>query len=166
MADSSGLSIDGPSTTRGALVLLVVGLAAAGFGGYDYLQQSDAVDDAVAVDAEIVETGVKTVSGGRRSGVEYRPTVRFTYTYDGTSYTSTNVFPSTTSPSYDTESAARDVLDGAGTGDAVTAYVDPADPDGAFLLNQTSAAPLLFVLVGGLFVVAGGRTVVQNTRGG
>jgi len=164
MAGDSSLLINGPSTTRGALVLLVVGLAAAGFGGYDYLQQSEAVDDAVTVDAEVIETGVETVSGGRRGGVEYRPTVQFTY--DGESYTSTNVFPSVASPNYDTESAARDALDGAQAGDTVTAYVDPADPDGAFLLNQTSFAPLLFVLIGALFVVGGGRTVVQNTCGG
>ncbi|MFC7097696.1 DUF3592 domain-containing protein [Halobaculum marinum] len=163
MGDDSSLSVDGPSTLGGALVMLVVGLAVTGFGAYDYTQQSDAVADAVDVDAVVVETGVEATSTGS-AGADYRPTVEFTYEYDGESYTSTNVFPSTTSPTYDTESAARDVLADYESGDSVSAHVDPADPDSAFLLDRTSNAPLLFAGIGLLFVAVGGVSAARRVR--
>ncbi|WP_284012364.1 DUF3592 domain-containing protein [Halobaculum litoreum] len=164
MADDTSLSVDGPSTLRGALVVLVVGLAATGFGAYDYTQQSAAVDDAVAVDAEIVATGVEAVRGGSDAGADYRPTVEFAYEYDGASYTSTNVFPSATSPNYDTESAAREVLADYDAGETATAYVDPADPDGAFLVNRTSDAPLVLAAIGALFAAVGAVSTVRRLR--
>lgn len=166
MSKSSTLSIDGPSTLRGALLFLLVGLAATGYGAYDYVQQSDAVENAVEVDAEIVETGVESSSTNRRSGVDYKPDVQFSYRYEGTSYTGTNIYPASTTPSYDTESAARSALDGYEPGEMVTAYVDPADPADAFLKNQTSNAPLLIVAMGLFFSVAGGVSSVRKYRSG
>lgn len=159
-------SIDGPSTLRGAVVLLVVGLAATGFGVYDYVQQSDAVEDSVEVDAEILELGAETSGSTGSSGTDYRPTVRFEYEYDGTSYTGTSVFPSETTPNYDTRSAARSVLEEYETGETATAYVDPANPDDAFLKNQTSNAPLLFVGIGLFFVAVGGVSTAKRYRQG
>lgn len=165
MADDWSLSVDTPDSLRRALLLLVVGLAATSFGAYDYIQQSDAVDDAVEVDAEVVAVGVDAAAGGSSAGTDYRPTAEFTYEYDGETYTSTSVFPSATSPNYDTESAAREVLAGYDAGDTVTAYVDPADPDGAFLLDRTSNAPLLFAGIGAAFVAVGGVSTLRRLRG-
>jgi len=160
------LSINGPSTLRGAVVLLVVGLAATGFGVYDYVQQSAAVEDSVEVDAEIVETGVETSASTSSSGTDYRPTVRFEYEYDGTSYTGDSVFPSETTPNYDTESAARSVLEGYEPGGTATAYVDPATPGDAFLKNRTSNAPLLFAGIGLFFVAVGGVSAAKRYPAG
>jgi len=89
-----GLTISGPSTVRGAVLMLVIGLAATGYGAYDYTQQSNAVEDAVEVDATITDLDIEsTSSAGSSTDVSYRPTVRFTYEYEGTAYASTNVFP-------------------------------------------------------------------------
>ncbi|SFG92757.1 Protein of unknown function [Halopelagius inordinatus] len=166
MSDDSGLSVDGPSTFRGAVILLLVGLAATGVGAYDYDRQSEAVANSVEVDAEIVETGVETDSAGSSSSVDHRPTVRFTYTYDGTSYASSNLFPAEVSQSYDTESEARSVLAGYERGDTVTAYVVPDEPGNAFLKNQTSNAPLVFLGVGLFFVVVGAASATKHYRRG
>ncbi|GAA0549028.1 DUF3592 domain-containing protein [Halorubrum ejinorense] len=160
-----GLTINGPSTVAGAVVMLVIGLAAAGYGAYDYTQQSNAVEGAVEVDATVTELGVEPVTTGSSTGASYRPTVRFTYEYDGRDHESTNVFPSAIEPNYDTESAARAVLDGYAVDETATAYVDPSDPDGAFLRSQTSNAPLLAVAVGVGFVLVGGRSAVKRVRG-
>ncbi|MGQ5515464.1 DUF3592 domain-containing protein [Halococcus saccharolyticus] len=156
MSDGFNLPIDGLDTLRGAVILLVIGLAATGFGAYDYIQQSDTVANSVEVNAEITETGVVEASSpGSSLGADHKPTVRFTYNYEGTSYTGTNVFPAETSPDYDTRSEARSVIDGYETGDTVTAYIDPDEPDNAFLKNQTTNAPLLFAGVGMLFIIIG-----------
>ena len=166
MSDDTGLTINGPSSFRGAMLLLVIGLAATGYGAYDYVQQSEAVTNAVESDATITEMGVEADSSGSSTDAEYKPTVQFTYEYEGTSYTSTNVFPTDISPSYDTRSEAKSVLEGYETGDTVTAYVNPAEPGNAFLKNQTSNAPLLFVGIGLFFTVFGGVSAVKRYRRG
>ncbi|WP_435320475.1 DUF3592 domain-containing protein [Haloarchaeobius sp. TZWSO28] len=162
MSGDSNFSLDGPSSFGGAVVMLLVGLALTGFGAYDYVQQSSAVENAVTVDAEITEVGVESTAAGKGSDVEYRPTVRFTYTYDGESYTGTDVFPAETTPTYDTKSAAQSVLEGYETGDTATAYVSPDDPGDAFLKNKQSNSPLIFAGVGLFFVLVGGRSVMTN----
>ncbi|KOX97429.1 DUF3592 domain-containing protein [Halorubrum sp. ASP1] len=162
---SDGLSIDGPKTLKGALLLLAVGLAVTGYGAYDYTQQSDAVDDAVAVDAAITDVGVESTSTGSSPGADYRPTVRFTYEYEGTEYASTNVYPSAITSNYDTESAAREVVAAYAVNESTTAYVDPADPDGAFLKAQTSNAPLFAAALGLLLALGGGVSAVGRIRG-
>ncbi|TKX43183.1 MULTISPECIES: DUF3592 domain-containing protein [unclassified Halorubrum] len=162
---SDGLSIDGPKTLKGALLLLAVGLAVTGYGAYDYTQQSDAVDDAVAVDAAITDVGVESTSTGSSPGADYRPTVRFTYEYEGTEYASANVYPSAITSNYDTESAAREVVAAYAVNESTTAYVDPADPDGAFLKAQTSNAPLFAAALGLLLALGGGVSAVGRIRG-
>ena len=162
MPESTGVSINGPETLRGAVLLLLVGLLVTGYGAYDYAQQSDALTNAVEAEAELTETGVEANSGGRRSGVSYRPTVRFTYEYDGTTYTSTNVYPATIAPTYDRKAEARSVLDGYEAGDTVTIYVPPGDPDDAYLKRQATNAPLLAIGVGLFFVLAGGIFTVRR----
>jgi|AntDeeMetagen134_2_1112570.scaffolds.fasta_scaffold01269_11 hypothetical protein len=165
MSDRFRLPIDGPDTLRGAVILLVIGLTATGFGAYDYIQQSDTVANSVEVNAEIIETGVvEANSPGSSLGVDHKPTVRFTYNHEGTSYTGTNVFPADTSPDYDTRSEARSVIDGYETGDMVTAYVDSDEPDDAFLKNQTTNAPLLFAGIGMFFTILGGISTAKLYR--
>mgnify|MGYP000435657504 CR=1 FL=1 len=160
-----GISIGGPKTRKGAVLALVVGLALTGYGAYDYTQQSDAVEDAVEVEAAITDVGVESTSSGHSTDVDYRPTVRFTYEYDGTEYASTEVFPSAITSDYDTESAAREVVAEYAVGESTTAYVDPADPDGGFLKGKTSNAPLVAVVTGLLFALVGGRSLLKRVRG-
>lgn len=163
MADD-GLSVNGPETLGGSVLLVVLALGLVGYGAYDYVEQSDAVRDAVAVEATVVEAGVETTSTPGSSDVEFRPTVRYRYTYDGTAYTGTDLFPGSVPPTYDTESAARDVLAGYEAGAAATAYVDPAAPGDAFLENRTSNTPLLLAGIGAVLALLGGASAVRNYR--
>lgn len=160
MSDGSGLSIDGPESLRGALVMLLLGLAITGYGGYDYVQQSEAVRDSVEVNATVETVGVETVSA--RRGVDHEPTVRFTYEYEGTTYESTSVFPASISPTYDTESAAREVVAEYEAGAATTAYVAPDQPGDAFLENRTTNTPLFAAAFGIFFVLGGGWFTLKN----
>jgi hypothetical protein len=40
------------------LITLILGIGIAGYGSYDYVQQSNAVDDAVAVETTVVDIAV------------------------------------------------------------------------------------------------------------
>lgn len=141
--------------------MLVVGLAITGFGTYDYLNQSEAMSDAVAVDATVTGTEVDSVSQ-RRGGPDYRPVVTYEYTYDGASYTSRNRYPATFEPDYETRSAAEAELQGYERGEPVTAYVNPDAPSEAFLVKETSSGPLKLAGIGGVIVVVGGVSILRG----
>jgi hypothetical protein len=151
------------------VIAFVLGVAVAGYGAYDYVQQTQAVDDAVAVDTTVVETSVSESSGRR---VYYRVSVTHTYEYEGTEYTSTRVFPGATSPTYFVRSDAVGVVDEYDSGTTTTAYVPPDAPGRAFLERQTTLAPIKFVGFGGViaFLTAlralGPRNPMEDTAAG
>ncbi|MFD1599881.1 DUF3592 domain-containing protein [Halobellus rarus] len=161
MALNLSIGSDGPDSPRIALLMIVVGVVVAGYGGYDYTQQSDAVENAVEVGATVVETGIEE-SSSRRGGTEYRPAVEFEYRYDGANYTGTDVYPASTQSNFDTEDAARSVLDGYGEGERVTAYVDPSAPSEGFLKAQESNAPMKVAGLGVLFALFGVVSVLRS----
>jgi len=157
--------VNGPETLGGSVLLVVLALGLVGYGAADYVGQTDAVQDAVEVDATVLEAGVETTSTPGNGDVEFRPTVRYRYSYDGTAYTGTRLFPGSVPPTYDTESAARDVLAGYDPDATVTAYVDPAAPGEAFLEDRTSTTPLLLAGVGAVLALLGGASALRNYRG-
>ena len=152
MSPNISIGGDGFSSGRKVLLILVAGVAVMGYGGYDYVQQSDAIATAVEVKATITETGVESAPQ-RRGGMDYRPEVVFEYQYRGTSYTGTNLYPANTESTYDTESAARASIERYEEGETRTAYVDPDAPGEGVLTDRQSAAPLKLVGIGTLLVV-------------
>ncbi|MFO8100058.1 MAG: DUF3592 domain-containing protein [Salinibacter sp.] len=163
---SSNISIgsiggDGSPSGRKVLLILVVGVAVMGYGGYDYARQSSAIATAVEVTATITDMGVETVPQ-RRGGPDYRPEVAFEYQYRGTRYTGTNLYPANTESNYDTESAARSAIETYEEGETRTAYVDPDAPSEGFLTDRRSTAPLKLIGVGALFVVLGIGAYVKS----
>lgn len=147
---------------RGGLLLLVIGLAVVGYGLYDYTQQSDAVANAVEVEATITDTDIRTVSTS--NGIGYRPTVRFDYEFQGESYTSEGIYPASISLNYDSRSQARSIIDDYQVDQTVTAYVDPESPSTAFLRDETSNSPLVVVAIGVVFFLAGGSSLFKSLR--
>lgn len=168
MSRDFGLTIGGQDigsvSLRKSILIFLVGVGAATFGVYDYVQQNQAVESAVEVDATVVETGVDTVSS-RRGGPDYRPTATYEYSYEGESYTSSNVFPSMVSKDFDTRSRAESALSEYEAGETVTAYVNPNSPNDAFLLNETSNSPLWFTAIGGAFALVGGWSAFRSYAG-
>lgn len=149
---------------RGGFLALLLGLAVTGYGAYDYQQQQEALEDAVAVDATIVETGVEARSGSSNPGAEYQPTVTFEYRYDGEDYTSYSVFPAETTPNYDTRSGAASVLDGYEAGDTATAYVDPGAPREAFVIDRQSRGPVIAIAIGAVVALLGAGSLFSGFR--
>jgi len=154
-----GFEINGPSGPFQVLLAIVLGLGTMGYGGYSYTSQTAALDSAVAVDATIVSTSVETVS--QRRGTEYRPQATFNYTYNGTEYTSSNVYPGPLSREFGSEDEARAQLDGFEPGTTVSAHVPPDSPENAFLKVERSNKPFLLVGIGALLVFG---TVLSTLR--
>jgi hypothetical protein len=161
-----GLSINGPKTLGQSLLLLLVAVGLAGYGAVDYVQSTNAVRDSVETEATITEVGVETESStaGTGSDIEYEPVVEFTYIYEGETYTGDELFPGSVPTRYDSESAARNVIAEYEPGTTTTAYVDPDDPETAFLENRTSNRQLLFIGVGLILALFGGFSAVKNYR--
>ena len=146
------LSVGGTTLhlTRGRVVVLLFAFALFGFGGYDYAEQREAVGEAEAVDAVVLNSTVVEDTAGR--GIDYDPRVEYRYSYGGTTYTGDDFFPGSITPSYDTEKEALSVVEGYDEGETVTAYVDPDRPGGAFLERRATNAPL--AMAGAGFFVA------------
>jgi len=140
------------TVTAGTVIFTVIGLALVGYGGYDYVQQTQTVDDSVGVEATIVETSVTEVESGR-SGIKYDTHTEFTYRYQGTEYRSDQIVPGSFDETYDTRREAESALEPYEDGDTVTAYVDPDAPGEGFLEHRTSQGPLQFMAIGGLLLL-------------
>jgi len=134
--------------TKGTVIIVLVCLAGITFGGYDYVQQSEAVDDAVTVEATIEEASV--YQSESRGSSDYYVQIEFTYQFQGAQYTGDQLFPGSISPSYDTRADAQLAIEPYEAGETVTAYVDPADPSDGFLERQTITSPFEVMAIGGL----------------
>jgi hypothetical protein len=135
--------------SRGRVVVLLVAVAFLAYGGYDYAEQREAVADAEAVEATVLNSTVVDDTAGR--GAEYD--ARVEYRYGGTTHTNDDVFSGSTEPGYDTEDEARSVTEGYDDGAVVTAYVDPERPGSAFLERRATTAPLTLAGIGGVGAV-------------
>ena len=161
-----GLSINGPKSVGKSLLLLLLALGLAGYGAVDYVQSTSAVENSVETKATITEVSIETKSVRTNTGsdVKYQPVVTFSYTYEGETYAGDNLFAGSAPARYDTESAAQDVIADYEPGMTTTAYVDPDDPETAFLKKQTPNRQLVFVGVGLVLALFGGFITVRNYR--
>lgn len=140
-------------THRRALLLLVA-FGLLGVGGYEYVQQSQAVEDAVVVEATVTDAAIDRIESGR-GGVEYEPAVSYTYRYDSQTYTSDEVFPSRGTRTYTDRTDARAIVERYDPGTTVHAYVLPSEPETAFLIRERTPWPLRASVAGGALLVIG-----------
>ncbi|MCU4743642.1 DUF3592 domain-containing protein [Natronoglomus mannanivorans] len=159
----SGVDDDSDETTarkaryRCGLVL-VLGLVMLWGGSTDYVTQEDRLENAIEVEATIVETDIDRQTG---DGTRYYPAIEFEYRYDGTTYSSSNLNPADSRSSHSTRSSAQSVVDQYPEGDTVTAYVPPSEPEGAFLEADRSSGPYLFLL-GGVLTTGYGLVMLRR----
>lgn len=138
--------------------LLLVGLLAIGGSGYWIYSQGQAVSDAEAVDAVVLESSVREVAEG------YDVEVRYRYSYGGESYTSDAVWASSVTPDFGRNegSEAEAFVERYPEDGTVTAYVDPGNPSESFLATRSSNSTLPYLFLGvGLLVFGSG---VWNLR--
>ncbi|WP_247010640.1 DUF3592 domain-containing protein [Halorientalis litorea] len=143
--------------SRKSAYLLAFAVALVGAGGYSYVQQGQAVDDAVAVEATVDSAQVERIDS--RRSIDYEPEIEYTYEYQGETYTSEQVFPGPTIRTYSDRSEAQSVVRSYEPGTTVQAYVRPSAPSNAFLIRERTPWPTRALAVGsvllGLVVLAG-----------
>ena len=136
--------------SRKSVYLLVLAVALVGAGGYSYVQQGQAVGDAVTVQATVDNARVERLDAGR--GIDYEPEIEYTYEYRGETYTSEEVFPGPTIRTYSDRSNAQSVVRSYEPGTTVQAYVRPSDPSNAFLIRERTPWPTRALAVGGVLL--------------
>lgn len=132
-------------------------------GVTQHARQRRLLREAVPVEAVILESGVsgsKSADTDPRvlrstSTTSYTPLVRFKYRVQGIAYESAMLYPTIIERGYPSADAAREAVREFPAGATVRAFVDPAQPDKAFLRNQEGAGPVVFVIVGLLVPVFG-----------
>jgi len=143
-----------------AVLFLLLGSGALVYGYMNYTAQGDAINDAVSVNGTVVDTEIETHSG--RRSTDYEPVVRFEYIYKGQSYQSNNMYPAGVSDYIDTRYGAKSVLDNYRESSDVSAYLDPDSPSEAFLKQERSNQPLVFMGIGVFMIIAAGYLVIHS----
>jgi len=136
--------------SRKGVYLLVLAVALVGAGGYSYVQQGQAVGDAITVQATVDSAQVERIDS--RRSIDYEPEIEYTYRYRGETYTSEQVFPGPTIRTYSDRSNAESIVRSYEPGTAVQAYVRPSDPSNAFLIRERTPWPTRALAVGGVLL--------------
>ncbi|MFC3959222.1 DUF3592 domain-containing protein [Halovivax cerinus] len=144
------------------VVFLGAGIWAVGSAHATYTQAT--MDEPVAVEATVHHVGVAEDvmyldNGGTRQ--LYYPDVHYTYSYEGETYTSESVYRGT-DVSMDTRSQARAVVSEYDAGEAVTATIDGADPDTAYLIDEYSPTMEYLLGASGVFLILAAAAVVRG----
>lgn len=157
-----------------AAILLVAAAVFGGIGWYMYQSEQSDIQNAVDVRGTVQNASVDRDVSRRDSdndGVQerqtsFQPVVYYTYTYEGTNYTSHSVYagPET---SFDQRSKAVDVVDDYSAGQQVTVSVNSEDPSRAFLVEKDdSLFYFVFMGVGAVLGLAGVGGLVRGLTGG
>jgi hypothetical protein len=95
----------------------------------------------VPVSANVISSDVGTVSGSK--GNTYKPVVVYNYRYQGNPFQASAVTPISISAG---QKWAQGIADRFQPGQTTTAYVNPSQPNNAFLVRNVSYMPLIFVV--------------------
>ena len=146
------------------LIFLLVGAGLYVYGPDQAAAEQERIDNSVEIDAEIIHSDVRTVrSGGSssqtdsrsRDDTDYQPEIEFSYEFEGETYYSDRMYPSSGPDRENRHRHAREVVDQYPEGQVVTAYVDPNHPDKAFLTREVSTTATEFRIGGAIFAVLG-----------
>jgi len=147
--------IDGLKGIGTGLVILLIGAAIAGGGWYLYQDAQQVTENSVEVDATVVSTDVveERVDDDTGSHIAYSAHIEYRYTYEGQTYTSSNLCPGkgsacSAAQNKDTRSGAREVISKHTSGETATAFVLPSDPSRSYLVDKDSASKSYFILIG------------------
>lgn len=140
------------------LAPLVIGVVLIAGGAFLYVSNQEATENSVAVDAVVLSSEVYDDEPGDppgdRENDDYRASIEYRYTYDGETYTSSNLCPGAgqgCAPSGDTPDEAEEFVAQYPDDETVTAYVQPDDPSRAYLVEGGS--PMLYVGLAGVGVL-------------
>lgn len=138
------------------LMFVTSGVAGIGLGWFTYQDTQSDLANTVEVEGTVVDTTlveeeeeVDRDDDGQPDGTRttYEPVVNYSYSYEGTEYTSESIYPGT-SKSFDDRSEAEDVLSGYEAGEPVTVKLNSEEPSRSFLIEEDNSLVTLGVAGG------------------
>lgn len=138
------------------LFLLLVGSAMV-YGGWTLHQEAQqATADAVETDGTVLSTSIDEIEVANEEGggthTEYAPEVRYRYSFEGETFTSTSICPGSAEVCAAAEHGDRDdaesFLSRYPENETVTVYVVPDDPTTSFLVDTESGSLFRYMLMG------------------
>lgn len=146
-------------------MFLFLGVAIAAGGAYPIYDYQQTVDRAEPVDGEIESSDWERNYEPSEEGKDYSVSIEYRFTYEGTEYTSNEVFPDGRNGEL-SMSRAQTVAGNHPEGEEVTAYVVDGDPRDTYLVQN--GIPWWYYPIAGfglLLASLGGFNVVQGIRG-
>lgn len=143
-------------------VLFAVGLIAlGGYAIFDHYQETSASEP---VDATVISSEVDSRYDADQNRV-YNLIVTYEYTYNGEEYTSNSVY--LRNKEISSRSIAGGVVSDYSAGDETTAYIQPDDPDNAYLRDggYPLGGILLLIPLGGFLLLLGMKKTGTALRG-
>ncbi|WP_424019131.1 DUF3592 domain-containing protein [Halorientalis pallida] len=154
------------SPVKGGIALAILGFAMLAGSVHGIVPAITGASGYERVQATVIETGIEEYDDDE----EYRPVVVYEYEIDGETVQDDNFYPGFGHPPY-SESKARDRVSGYESGENTTVFVDPSDPDRAFLERKPLGERLVSVggyavgiLIGAPLLVGGGKLTVSGLR--
>jgi len=129
-----------------SLISIILGVVLLGAAGYMTYTQQQSLSSGEQIEATI-ESKEVTMSSSKR-GDKYTPHVTYSYTYEGTQYTSDNIRPGIGTETSDTRTAAEDRIDQYNVGETTTAYVVQGSPSESYLKKESNPLPLIIGVLG------------------
>lgn len=123
-----------------SLISITLGVMLLGAAGYMAYSQQQSLSSGVQIEATVESTDITYSSD---NGGRYTPHVTYSYTYNGTQYTSENIRPGAGTKTSNTRTAAEDRIDQYNIGETTTAYVVRGSPSKSYLKKKSNPLPVM-----------------------
>ena len=123
-----------------SLISITLGVVLLGVAGYMAYSQQQSLSAGVQMETTVES---KDITYSADKGGKYTPHVTYSYTYDGTQYTSDNIRPGIGTKTSNTRAAAEDRIDQYDVGETTTGYVVRSSPSRSYLKKKSSPLPVM-----------------------
>jgi hypothetical protein len=123
-----------------SLISITLGVMLLGTAGYMAYSQQQSLSSGVQIEATVES---KDITYSSDKGGRYTPHVTYSYTYNGTQYTSENIRPGTGTKMSNTRTAAESRIDQYDVGETTTAYVVRGSPSRSYLEKKSNPLPVM-----------------------
>jgi len=123
-----------------SLISIILGVVVLGAAGYMTYSQQQSLSSGVQIETTVES---KEITYSSDKGGRYTPHVTYSYTYNGTQYTSDNIRPGRGTKTSNTRTAAEERINEYNIGETTTAYVVRGSPSKSYLKKKSNPLPIM-----------------------
>jgi len=123
-----------------SLISIILGVVVLGAAGYMAYSQQQSLSSGVQIETTVES---KEITYSSDKGGRYTPHVTYSYTYNGTQYTSDNIRPGRGTKTSNTRTAAEERINEYNIGETTTAYVVRGSPSKSYLKKKSNPLPIM-----------------------